>query len=681
APTSLTAGPTISSLQVLVVSGDQQTGVTGRPLPDLLTAKVTAPGVEVRGVVVLFEVRSGGGRLADTRVVTDINGNASMAYTLGPAEGVNEVVARLELAPPTQTSFRENAVGPPRVDAVAPGASEPNTVVTVQGANFSPIPNHNQVLFGLESAVVTQATPTALSVLVPTFAEDGPVSVTLTGVTSNAAMFDALPAIVTGRALGEVQRVELNNNDGTVTLPFESSAQQFTMIIQSVNPTATTFTTRVRGLSAAGGRGGLVAAASRSVPPGGDAWVRALERQLLPGLPRPGSASKRGLRVAQDLGSLRVFNVVNRAGAISLTDRASFDRVSARLRFIGDHTYIYVDERTPAANLTEAMIEAIGTRFDDQTYATDRAAFGPESDVDGNGKVIILLSQTINKLTTPDIIAQGGFIAGFFFGIDLLPHPVANPFANGGEVFYAVVPDPNAAFGSARISIEGAPELLNGVFAHEFEHMISANHHVLLNSNPRSESLWLDEGLAHMAETLNGIHRQNRLRAAFFLHNPPATSLVGGGDALDERGAAWLFVQYLVDHFGEAVLARLVQTSRVSVDNVDTATDRAFVTLFHEWTTALLLDGTGLSSDPAFDFPSLDVRGDFAQSKLDSPDRITGEYLGLRAIASPGGTLQFTQDGTSPVYVDFTARARANVPIVIDGATGSELQVTVVRTR
>lgn len=685
AATTIQSGPAPASLELRPVAEDEQVGVAGRTLTDPLQVKVTAPAVgEVPGVAIVFEIVSGGGQLSDTRAVTDADGLAAVEFTLGPELGAHAVAARLEILPQKEIVFTAEAVGEPRIDAVDPGAGMPGDVVEVTGANFSPIARHNVVRFGGEKGTVFESTPTSLSVEVAAFATAGPVTVELTGVASNAVAFDVAPAPVEAPPVGDVELVTLAGGKGRVFLPFESAAHEYIVIVQAMKPQASTFTTRVVGAGVTiEPRGGLAGAGGPS-PIAGESLIRALERRVVPELPPPVYAERR-LAVAQTIGSKREFFVVNDAGPINIRDESKFDRVTATLKFVGDNSLIWVDDRTPPENLPDLRVEQIGRQFDASVYPRDVGAFGATSDIDGDGKVNVLLSPTVNSLTTPAISLAGARIVGFFFGIDLLPHPTQNPFSNETEVFYAVIPDPDRRFGSAVVTVEEIVELLLGVFAHELEHMISFNHHVLVHDGA-FEALWLDEGLAHMAEAINHFHFQNELRSAFFLDSPGLTSLVTGGDALDERGAAYLFVQYMADRFGEEVLGRLVQTSLTSTTNVSTATDVAFQFLFHEWAAALFLDDTGLAIDPRFEIPSLDVRDTFEESKEllnrnQNPPRIPNDFLDVTTTRLPGGATVVEQVGTSPVYLKVTARARANAPIEIEGEAGSELQVTIIRTR
>lgn len=702
---AVTAGPTLSSLNLRTVGNDPQVGVAGQELVDPVQVKVTAPAPneEVAGVTVLFEVANGGGSLLFESAVTNNQGIAGVRYTLGPDEGINEIVARLELAPEKEIVVEVEAVGPPRIDSVTPAEAKPGDEVEIRGANFSPIGRHNRVLFGAEVGHVVEASSTRLLVEVPPFATQGDIVVELTGVSSNSIQIDLLPVPVDAPPVGNVELVTMNRGDGRVVLPFEDADSEYVLILQAMKPNSQSFTTTVSGdavaLSASVDAGGL-APAGRSPRHVGESLIREMERRAVERLPRTvrDAPPRGGLAPAQEVGSQRDFFVVNSAGGISITNPSNFDEVTATLRFKGDNTLVYVDDAATPGSITDAMMNDLGARFDDQIYPRDVGAFGAPSDVDGNDRVIILLSPTVNSLTTQEIFDQGARIVGFFFGIDLLHHPVNNPFANNAEIFYSVVPDPAPPrFGAAPMETgDDYVDLIIGVAAHEFEHMISFNWHVCKNkagcpNQGQQEALWLDEGLAHMAEAINGLEEQNLLRSGLFLATPQQTTLVGGGNELDERGASYLFVQYMVDRLGEDVLGRLVRDAGLAglsgIGNVDAAADMAFVFLFHQWAATLLLDGPDIPNDDVFEMPSLNLRNDFEiaahtlNSNPNRPPRITTDYLDIESREVPGASLTVTQRGTSPAYVRVTSRGRANAPVTIDGASDSELQVTVVRTQ
>jgi hypothetical protein len=488
------------------------------------------------------------------------------------------------------------------------------------------------------------------------------------------------PDIYTGEDLADVEMFLFANQVGAVTLPFVTGDERFIVVAQSLNPNGAPFEIKVTGALGTRvtdrGLGLATRSGARPAPP--EAGIRAAERRLLELRGAAGPARPPALAPAQVVGDSREFFVVNRSEEIDFDDPDHFDVVTATLRFLGDHTEIWVDDRTPAGNAPDELLETIGLRFDDETYPTDLAAFGEESDVDGNGRVVILLTPTVNALNTQETVDAGVVVLGFFFGADLFPDTQA-PFSNEAEVFFAIVPDPTMQFSPAEFPLDGIENALNPIFAHEFEHMISANQHFIVRNGP-FEDTWLDEGLAHHAETLNGFPLQNRLRSALYLDEPEIISLVAGDDTLERRGAAWLFVQYLVDRFGEDILGALVQTRLVGVVNVERATNGSMPFLFHEWTSALFLDG--ISDDPLFFFASLDLRTEFELARQQLEEEL-GEFLGIveRSLGPPASAASLRRgvNGLAAAYFEVGASGPGARTVVFDSDGPVNLQTAVFR--
>ena len=497
-----------------------------------------------------------------------------------------------------------------------------------------------------------------------------------------------VPTTLTVASPGDDHFLTLTSGEGAFNLPFTGN-ERYTLVVQSLSPGAGPFPLTVTGSAAADVRS-LGPSARRETPAGIESRIREYERRVTPFLPR-GSRGRR-LEPASDplLGSTETFHVVNRfQTAPVLTNPDHFDEVTARLRYKGEHTLIYVETRTEGPNISDALIDQLGDRFDDQTYDIDREAFGPETDIDDNGRIIVLMTATVNGANTQATVDQGGVFTGFFFGIDLLFHEVFNPFSNNGEVFYTVVPDPNKQFSPAAIPVEGFVDLLDGVLAHEFEHMINAGQR--LDPSVQFETVWLDEGLAHYAETLNGVtfdgvtDLQNSLRSALWLQKPYQVSMVAGDDNLEQRGASWLLVAYLVDHYGQGILRDLVEGPLTGIPNIDNAADTSFPFLFYRFTAALYLDGQGISSDPWFNIAGLDVRQRFQAAKQfwAGTPRLPGPYLGLKTSTVPGtlSSVGVSLAGTTPAYFDVTAATAGTIPVIVRANRSSNLQVTIIRTR
>ena len=300
--------------------------------------------------------------------------------------------------------------------------------------------------------------------------------------------------------------------------------------------------------------------------------------------------------------------------AESILDPDNFTTVTANLKFDGDHTLLYVDAETPQSCLSDAEAAALGLAYDASIYDVDRSSFGSESDINGDGKVAILMSPVINRMT-PEGEAAGpnGYIAGFFLASDLLPGLVDSRVTNAREIFYSMVPDPGSPpeFGNV-FPKEKTLDVIKSVLAHEFLHMILFNYRVLIYGEGYSgdymEDLWINEGLAHIAEDLNGFDASNIGRANLFLVNPGDATLIYRGDELEERGASFLFLRHVGDRYGEIVFRNLVQSKKAGVANVEAATGAYFNELFADWAAACYLDDRGITSDPRFNYSSLNLQ-------------------------------------------------------------------------
>jgi hypothetical protein len=306
--------------------------------------------------------------------------------------------------------------------------------------------------------------------------------------------------------------------------------------------------------------------------------------------------------VKPSVGSHRTFDVC----ATTTCDR--FTTSTATAQFVGQQVAIFVDDSAPAG-YTPTDLNFVGALFDNYLHPIDTTAFGPESDLDNNGVVIVLLTQHVNELS-PDCNSSGNVILGFFFGLDLLP---SQPHSNDGEIFYGIVP--GTITPGCTISKTFANQQLPPVFIHEFQHMISFNQHVLIRGG-QTEDTWLNEGLSHFAEELGGrLVPDAECPAASscadqfiagniddgyrYLNDTEASYLIEPGSSsgtLAERGANWLFVRWLGDHFAamqpEAtdLTRKLDQTSLLGSANVAAATGEDFSPLVSQWQLANYLD-------------------------------------------------------------------------------------------
>jgi hypothetical protein len=321
------------------------------------------------------------------------------------------------------------------------------------------------------------------------------------------------------------------------------------------------------------------------------------------------------------MGDLRKFMVCAK------TDCSRFDPVWAKVRALKTKVAIYVDTLAPAGGLDSTALDSIAKVFEQRLYAVDTAAFGRESDIDNNSVVLVLMTNVVNKLVTASECQQSGFVAGFFFGADLDPAFRNDSRSNKGEVFYSVVADPSGTLSCTHQAAE-VLAFVPVTFVHEFQHMISFNQHVLVRGGG-GEVLWLNEGFSHYAEELGGrsyeaspdakivdctigttacrFYSGNLLNAYTYLDSTQNHFLLptAGIGTLAERGAAWLFVRYVVDqHAAGATLAQwdtltraLVATANTGAQNIAAVTGLPFATTVSRWALANYITDRGAPAE------------------------------------------------------------------------------------
>ena len=377
------------------------------------------------------------------------------------------------------------------------------------------------------------------------------------------------------------------------------------------------------------------------------------------------------------MGDLRKFMVCAK------TDCSRFDPVWAKVRALKTKVAIYVDTLAPAGGLDSTSLDSIANVFEQRLYAVDTAAFGRESDIDNNSVVLVLMTNVVNKLVTASECQRSGFVAGFFFGADLDPAFRNDSRSNKGEVFYSVVADPSGTLSCTH----QASEVLAFVpvtFVHEFQHMISFNQHVLVRGGS-GEVLWLNEGFSHYAEELGGrsyevtpdskvvnctigtsacrFYSGNLLNAYKYLDSTQNHFLLptAGIGTLAERGAAWLFVRYLVDqHAHGATLAQwdtltrsLVATANTGAQNITAVTGVPFATTVSRWALANYMTDRGQPAE--LQYTSWGYHSVFASLNTQRPNLFPKVYpLNPPAIVGRDVDTSATLRAGSGIYIRAT---------------------------
>ncbi len=258
--------------------------------------------------------------------------------------------------------------------------------------------------------------------------------------------------------------------------------------------------------------------------------------------------------------------------------------VSAVLRGIGSFCYVFVEEAEWNTRVTAGTVQAMIRAFDTATpanpqqgiYPTLTNFFGAPPDIDGNGRIILLL------LNIQDGRAANRYTAGFFNPADqqrgLLRNPGFRGFpirSNEAEILYIDTQplNPNS-------------ERAHNVVAHEFQHLLNWRHDA-------REISWVDEGCAVYAAFLCGYSVREHV-AAF--EKMPSISLVtwpeGNADSLPHYGAAFLWMLYLHEQYGGiGTLIEIVQNRGTSLTGISDALASRGITqtipdIFIEWKLA-----------------------------------------------------------------------------------------------
>jgi hypothetical protein len=621
-----------NELQLVIGSGDGQFGVVGTQLPTPLRAVVrsAATGQPRREVTVLWDVTAGGATLIGaTTVTTDSAGVAEIRVRLGPVAGAVGVRARV----PDQgagVDFQLFGVDRPTLTSLNPTDAAAGDTITLVGTNFSPVALQDVVLFSGVRGHVVAATASSLRVEVPRClpARDVDVHVQLGTVASSDTLDLTVTRGGTSSVLQVGQVVDVADDQGLAChlLPGGAGVSYLTLVYSASTVGAARHPFRLTALSSSGGPVAVAGARPRRAADAvagelgdrqadWDEHLRSLEGVAIrqrtttesgAGAEAPAAVSPAAVPV---LGEMRSFNVLNPQGG--------FDRVGAVARSIGSRGAIFVDTLAPAGGFTTGELDALTARFDQVIEPRVTATFGSASDLDANGRIVILLTPAVNRLTPS---GSSSFIGGFFYGIDLLP---GNEDSNAAEVFYAMVPDPNGVQGNVRTK-SAVANVIPAILAHEFQHMVHFNERILVRDAPSQEALWLSEALAQMAEEM--VRRDyvaladtagqrmfrdgTRTRARQYLQRPDTVSVIvtTGQGSLPERGAGFLNLLYVEDQLDGDVLERLTKTTLTGVANVEAVTGAEWRDLIADWWAAMYLDQPQPVQGP-LQYPDFDLVG------------------------------------------------------------------------
>ncbi len=530
---------------------------------------------------------------------------------------------------------------PPVIHSVDTTVVAPGDTLTITGKKFATPTSANRVTFNnqLGVAVPYSATTTSMSVVVPQYAATGPMTVTSEGVKSDPVTIEVV------RNVGDVWVTAWTGLNYTLKLPDPTGTSRYLVVPHSATSVRADFLYIITpGTSSAypTSRKGITLLAS-----GAESFVYRFERNIRQaavdylkqhGASKRFSPNRVSSQVPPDTTTFYVLNSTDPGASINPN---YYTTVTAALRYTGSKVLIYSDIDEPPLGYNQADYNNMGQQFNTQIHPTDVTAFGNETDIDGNNRVVILFSRVVNELTSP-AQAPSGFIAGFFLLNDLGPGVYPAGTTNGMEIFYVFVPDPTGEIWTTpakNIVMNYALETL----AHEFQHMISCGYRfVTLGGGTKYDYLqvlWLEEGMAHIAEDLNNMNTSNITRANLYLADPGATSLMGEDqydDSLPLRGGMFLLLRYLGDQLGNSIYKSIIQSSYIGMPCIENVTGRNFfLSVADFFATLYLSNNTSVPHDTKYDYASINYPANYSLPLITTRSVSQGQFNGtVRNVAA-----------------------------------------------
>jgi hypothetical protein len=666
--------------KVTITTSPDSSAVVGQSAGTMRVVVVDAAGAAVSNATVNFTV-SGAATVLPTSAITDASGAASTAVTAGRVAGPISVTASVSGSTATATAV-VNVVA-----SLAPCTG----VATATPMNVGDVATFSGKAYACLSGTVAGA------------------EFALVTFNSSTDATTALTATVTGTGLGTSPSMSIAATGSPLAarVPAVRGAQA-TLVPDN------TFHVR------------LQARATQELQirvPAARAWYRARTHATSPTILGTFTVAPSYSAVPSVVTVGQVLRV-----NVNSTDACSNPTYhGARVAAVGTKSIVLADTLNPAGGFTDADYARVAARFDTLVYPMDTGAFGLPTDIDNNGRIVILFTRAVNELTPAN---SGYYVGGFFYERDLYPasNTTGDPSfvcaaSNEGEMFYMLAPDPNGVINGNVRRTGFVDTISTSTVAHEFQHLINASHRLYVNTAARnvSEAVWLNEGLSHVAEELlyyresgkqprtnlsgDSVYTNSRAtypsfkadasanfsRLISYLSSPGDNSPVTPNDSLATRGATWSFLRYAVDQLypaDGAVWSRFDNSTTSGLGTLAYALGPVDLTaMFRNWALANYLDDAGFSNiDPKYTHKSWNARSIYGT--------VFGSYIStvFTPLGYPLKVTPLSEGIGAPVSVRGTSASyyRLAVPAgreaLLNFASGSAapdpaLQFLVVRTK
>ena len=260
-----------------------------------------------------------------------------------------------------------------------------------------------------------------------------------------------------------------------------------------------------------------------------------------------------------------------------LAQSREYYSASCTLLAAGSHCLVYGENTASYVSMSTAA--AIADTFDASIYSQIVNGFGTPEDVDGNGKIILLLLDIQDGYD-----GTGGYIAGFFDSGHMLDKSILIDSNEADMLFMDTYP-----------SIAGSEDF-NSTIAHEFQHLIS------YTAPGGPQDTWINEGLSSGAEYVySGAVNQDRVD---WFNSDPVGSIKFGNNffvwegywedeypnsVLDNYATVSLFFQWLRIHASTdtGIYKDILNSGEVDYLAVTTQAEAKIDVQFADWTQLL----------------------------------------------------------------------------------------------
>jgi hypothetical protein len=756
---SVTASATAASPKSLdVISGNAQVGSPGEQATEPLAVEVRdAYGNPNAGIVVSWTV-DGGGTLSAAKDTTDANGRASVVWTLGA--GNNVATATVAELSGVRARFAASltASGVVVLDDVSPDTLVEGGSATLTGTGFSASIAGNKVYVDGVPAVVTSATGSSIDITVPALAckptRSAPVRVVVGTEGSNAVQSTVVGnGTAVNLAMGE-QLIVRDPAKFCLQLAPNYPPTSYLVGVQSVSGLASSITPVT--LSATTASDGAVLAMPRSgapltsrlaasgsvlasvlVSPDDERWrqhraaevkLRMRERQIAVGVARHPAVPSTFPRISasQVMASAQVGDTIPvKFPDISTNFCSTSIPITTVVRAVGTKGIWLEDVENPANGYTAGDFTILSNIFDNAIYASDVAYFGAPTDLDDNGRIVIVTTKEVNKRKN---------VLGFAVSTDLYPTSSCAA-SNEGEFYYGRAPDPTGLYQSpAPYALANARKDAQILIAHEFTHVIQFGRRLMNPGFQGFQSVWEMEGQATLAQEVVGNDLTGRTTGQNYgpdvafpapgssdiaWYSPGFTDLAlyygfksqtervatapeqcswldqaangNTGPCISGRevyGVPWLFLRWLSDQFGPSVAGgeagvqkALIDNTRSGYENVENVTGVKIDTLLAQWAAALYLDDrwpSGSTANPRLGFKSWNLHDIYAALyPTAQPTSYAYPFQSFsKAVSVRGGsTAYFTINGSHVWPMALALRDASGNPIT----SGGPMQLWIVR--